>query len=273
MSDVQTSSRLIAFLVDCLVFLALAILLLLPLIQLDPDRVRIGTPLPEFGSASTVRTVGGQTTAEISGTWISATCVTPRPVPDALLSAITPHKAERVLLCSETFLGLGGGHIAHVDYYEAGPTQTGMQGNTRITVSRRGAAARYSVTTNEAGVPLRALFPVGLLTFVLMWLVAAKGWPTPGKLITGIRVARDRGTCRLCRETRRLAPFLVAGLFALVTGLFDAEIAASATLAWAILAAQLSFWLFAIWYYAVPLLSDAGRARYDAATGFRVVLA
>ncbi|MCU0826054.1 MAG: hypothetical protein MUE52_01285 [Tabrizicola sp.] len=273
MGQAQVSQRLIAFVIDGLVFLALAIALVYPLTLIDPDRFRIGSPLPEFASSSTIRSSEGDTTGQISGTWIAATCVAPKPVPEALAATIAPQEPERVLLCSETFLGLGGAHYAIIDYFKAGRTQTGMQGDMTITVTKRGPPARLTVTTDAQGAPLRALYPVGILTFGLMWLVAALGWPTPGKLVTGLRVQSDGGTCRTCRETRRLAPFLLAGLFALVTGFFGAEIAARETLATVVLAARVGFWLFAVWYYVLPLLPDGGEARYDTATGFRVGLA
>lgn len=273
MNEMQGSRRLVAFLIDCLVFLGLAIAVLFPLTLLDDDRFRIGSPLPEVSTVSSVSTRNGQTTALISGTWISATCAEPEPVPDALLARIAPQEARRVLVCADSFLGLASGHTAYVDYFLAGRTQTGMQGNSEITVTERGAPALYSTTTDAAGNPMRALFPVGLLTFGLMWAVAAMGWPTPGKLIAGLRVESLDGTCRACRELRRLGPFILAGGFALLTGLLAAEISVSPILQWGVFGLQIAFWLFALWYYAVPFMTNAGRARYDLAAKFRVVLA
>jgi hypothetical protein len=99
------------------------------------------------------------------------------------------------------------------------------------------------------------------------------GWRTPGKMLAGLRVESLGGTCSACREARRLGPFILAGAFGLLTGLLGAEISISTTLQWAVLGLQVGFWLFVLWYYALPFVSNTGRARYDLATKFRVVLA
>jgi uncharacterized RDD family membrane protein YckC len=272
MNDMLGSRRLVAFLIDCLIFLGIAIAVLYPLTRLDGDRFRIGSPLPEIFSSSTARTVNGKTTAEISGTWIAATCAEPETVPEAVLGALEPVQVRRVLVCADTFLGLASGHTTRVDYF-AGEVVTGTDGNTRISAIKRDSPVSFSVSTDAQGNPVRALFPIGLLTFGLMFAVAAKGWSTPGKLLTGLRVESVDGTCRVCREFRRLGPFLLAAGFALVTGFFGAEIAASPTLQSANLVLTIAFWIFVLWYYAVPFMTDAGRARYDWSTKFRVVLA
>jgi hypothetical protein len=273
MDDTLGSRRLVAFLIDCVAFLGLAILLLFPLARIDGDVFRIGSPLPEPFSESLVSTRNGATTATISGIWTVSNCVEPGAEPKALLDLLAPHEVRGVLVCVDSFLGLASGHTAHVDYFLSGPTQSGMQGNSKITVTKRGAPGRLSVPTDDSGNPVRALFPIGLLTFGLMLAVAALGWPTPGKLVTGLRVESVDGTCRACRELRRLGPLVIAGAFVLVAGLFSTEVAQSPVLQWGELGLQVGFWIFVIWYYAVPFMSDAGRARYDWATKFRVVLA
>ena len=273
MIETYGSARPIAFLIDCLVFLGLALALLYPLTQLDSDRFRIGTPLPEFGSVVTTTTRNGTTTATIGGTWVSATCETPKPVPEAVLVGILPDQVDRVLVCADKFMGLSSGHTTHVQYRLFGETQSGMQGNQKITVTKVLGSARYALSTDAAANPVRPLFPLGLMTFGLMWAVAAIGWPTPGKLITGLRVHSPEGACRPCREFRRLGPFLLAGGFTLLTGLLEVELLASPALQLAQFAAQIAFWLFALWYYAWPYLMSARAARYDMATGCRVVLA
>ncbi len=273
MTETYGSARPIAFLIDCLVFLGLALALLYPLTQLNGDQFRIGTPLPEFGSVFSTTTRNGTTTATISGTWISATCVTPDPVPEAALVAILPDQVDQVLVCADKFMGLSSGHTTHVLYRLFGETQSGMQGDQKITVRRVIGSARYALSTDAAANPVRPVYPLGLMTFGLMWAVAALGWPTPGKLITGLRVHAPEGACRPCREIRRLGPFLLAGGFTLLTGLLEGELLAAPTLQMAQFAAQIAFWIFALWYYAWPYLRSAGAARYDLATGCRVVLA
>jgi uncharacterized RDD family membrane protein YckC len=273
MNEMQGSRRLTAFVVDCLVFLALAIALLLPLTWIDADRFRIGSPLPEIFEESTTRTKGGKTTAAMSGTWTSAICATPSPVPQSLLDPIAPQMPRRVLVCADSFMGIASGHTAYVNYMRVSQTVTGMQGDSQVIVAKLGTPDVFTAPTDAAGNPVRALFPLGLMTFGMMWAVSVMGWRTPGKMLAGLRVESLGGTCRACREGRRLAPLILAGAFALVTGLFGAEISASATLQWAVLGLQVAFWLFVLWYYALPFVTNTGRARYDLATKFRVVLA
>lgn len=262
-----------AFVVDCLVFLGLAVLLLYPLTLSDQDRFRIGTPLPDMFSSSTVSSQNGQTIALLSTTWTSSRCVEPKDEPAPLLALIGLERARTVLICAEKFLGLASGHTGYVEYFQMGPTVTGQQGDTTITAAKRGPLVAVSLTTDVNGTPVRAIYPLGLMTFGLMLIVAARGWRTPGKMLAGLRVESADGTCRACREWQRLGPFVLGGAFAMVTGLAANEIALSSTLQTGVLILQLGFWAFVLWYHALPALGEGSRARYDRATKVRVVLA
>ncbi|NJM83328.1 MAG: hypothetical protein HC844_13305 [Tabrizicola sp.] len=269
MNDIFGSRRLVAFLLDCLIFGAIAIAVFYPV---RGDLFRIGSPLPEISQSSFVSTRNGTTTALISGTWTSAECKVVTSVSQALLSPIAPIKADRVLLCADRFLGIASGHTAYVHYRVPGNSKTVVQGNRTATISERGTPAFYTVTVDAEGAPVRAIYPVGLLTFGLMFAVAALGGRTPGKRLASLRVEPVGGSCIWCRELRRLGPLLVAAVFSIVTGLLPLELATAGLLQWGVLGLTLAFWLFAIWYYGVPFFAAHGVTRYDHATGFRVVL-
>jgi uncharacterized RDD family membrane protein YckC len=261
MNDVSGSRRLVAFLIDCLVFLGLAIAILYPLSRVNDDLFRIGSPLPEISSSTVTTRRDGVATAQVSGTWITSDCTIPRPVPDAILAPIAPVEPDEVWVCADRFMGIAAGHTANVTY---GFKRTG---NTATWQS-------YTLPVTVEGQPIRAIYPVGVLTFGLMFLTAVVfGGRTPGKALTGLRIESVDGTCLRCREMRRLGPFFLAAAASLLTGLLAPELGGIAAFQWMWFGATIAFWLFALWYYALPFMTDAGRARYDWATKFRVVLA
>jgi RDD family len=259
------SRRLMAFVVDCLLCLGVTIALLYPLTQLDQDRFRIGSPLPEPFEETLLINDDGAATLQVSRLFSTADCVLPRPVPEAVLAPIAPKQADEVWICAERFLGIAAGHVANVIY------DARSDGAVRVWW-------HYSLPVTAAGAVIRPLYPVGIMTFGLMLLLAMLGHrlfrgQTPGKMLTGLRVQSRGGVCTLCREVRRLGPFLVAGLYVLGGGFVAPERAAHTVLEWAATGVSFAFFGFVLWYYLWPAMKGDHLMRHDRATGFRTAWA
>jgi uncharacterized RDD family membrane protein YckC len=265
MNELNLSRRLMAFVVDCLCCLGATIAALYPLAQLNQDRFRIGSPLPEPFEETLLVNDNGVATLQVSRLFTTADCVFPRPVPEAVLAPIAPKQADEVWICAERFLGIAAGHVANVTY------DSRSDGAVRVWW-------HYSLPVTAEGVVIRPLYPVGIMTFGLMLLLAMLGHrffrgQTPGKMLTGLRVASTGGSCTLCRELRRLVPFLVAGLYVLGTGFVAPELAAHTAFGWAKTGVSVAFCGFALWYFLWPAMKGDHLMRYDRATGFRTTWA
>ena len=124
----------------------------------------------------------------------------------------------------------------------------------------------------------QTIAPQGLMILLLLIIggavLLARGRRTPGKVLLGLRIAGDG--CAMCREVRRLGPFLAFSLLAfgvdlVPAGGFVKAFARTPVLGMAFLAGVIALAVF--WYYVWPFIRWKGVARWDAATGFEVTRA
>ncbi len=176
-------------------------------------------------------------------------------------------------ICTQYAFGIYNGRAVVVNYGGQSLRKPSHRGVPVITVNTA-QTARFPVdgTGHDITifVPQLALVPLAMM---IMGAVAiARGWQTPGKRLAGLRVL-GRG-CAMCRELRRLGPFLLAGTLQMLADLVpDAAVWLMRTPAWTVSAVGLTVVVGVLLYYVWPLLVWRGAMPYDRATGFKVVRA
>ncbi len=141
------------------------------------------------------------------------------------------------------------------------PKEPGARINryVELEIAARSDGALIEVVTLD-----NALMPLVLLLGAALCL--ARGVPTPGKALLGLRI-QGQG-CALCREVRRIGPFVLLGFLEVAIALSGIAF----TVPW-VLVGAIALTVFAafFYYYLWPLFQWRGAMRYDRATGFSVV--
>lgn len=144
------------------------------------------------------------------------------------------------------------------------PTQEG---------SRIKRFTEYEFSVDDEGVITQSVEIDSVLAqFILLIgsaLFVTRTGTTPGKRLLNLRVTGEG--CVLCREARRIGPFLVFAFAELGLTFYAQTLTELYSISWMLVVSCFAVLLAAfVGYYIVPMIRWSGAMPYDRATGFRV---
>ncbi|QUJ75418.1 RDD family protein [Sulfitobacter albidus] len=231
--------------VDALLVSLLTTLLLLPFLRPDETRLRLS---------------GGVSYTQ---------CLPVKSISQELADLVAPSPPDAASLCTNRSWGLYNGRTLTIIFdrriSQDGAVTTSSQRS--ITVALDGSDSPTTILT-----PQSALNPLVLM--LASALLLARRGRTPGKRLTGLRITGQG--CAMCREVRRLGPFVLLGIGSTVLSVLPpdslADLPPMAQI-WVYVGGGVIVLLAFVWLYVWPLLRWRGAMPYDRATGFRVVSA
>jgi uncharacterized RDD family membrane protein YckC len=231
--------RIGAFLVDYSLAYVLTLLLLLPVLDPDQGKLRLSQGLLRFTSCNAVTTL-----------------------PQAFHDLVAPKQIAEAQVCQTYPFGIRNGATVQIlyDVVAQGPGRT---------------YKHLTIATTSDGTPFIPFAPQTTMLYLLLIIASAalltRKRRTPGKRLFGLAVAGSG--CAMCRELRRLGPFLLVGLANLLAPfLIDMTTVPDLTnaLPLLLLAGGLITLLFLL-YYILPLIRWRGAMPWDRSTGYKVV--
>lgn len=234
--------RVLALLVDWALVALVTTLLVLPF--LDPDR----TGLRLSGAPLTF-----------------TTCQNVTSVSQNIADLVAPEVIAGGTLCKVRPFGFYNGRTLNLVYAHNQSKDGGVTWSTSRTLS---VALNGDDEVVQVFTPQSLLVPLFLM--ILSAVLLGRNRRTPGKRLAGLRVAGQG--CAMCREARRLGPFVVLGALTFAMGALPASTLSGLAHApvWVLILGGGAIFAYFAGFFLLPLIRWRGAMPYDRKTGFEV---